>query len=124
MSESTNSVPVTVFLDSAYSFLAGRVLSLDDIVAIYAYKSELQCMWGSIAPFNSRDGQFHNIWLYNNKRENKYSVWALDDTLKHGPEFYINTTSKDTHVNEALRSEVIWYLTEHPELNITIDDFL
>lgn len=110
-------VYVTVRLPKYLNAFSGRILDVGQMRCIDSYVEEL--------PFNAvtfDTDEFKGIFFYKNN-SGKYSVWALHETLKYGPEFYINQY-KDNKIEAQLRADVIKYLENHKELGLTIGQFL
>lgn len=111
-------VYVTVRLPKHLKAFAGRILDLGQMRCIDSYVAELP---ENAVTFDSEE--FKRIFFYQNTNTNKYSVWALHETFKYGPEFYINQY-KDNKIEAQLRADIIKYLENHKELGLTIGQFL
>ena len=116
----TSPVTATVILPENFTKFSGRTLSLADLVAISCYTENIINVHKNVN-FNA-DG-FTGITFYN-YHLNKYSVFALPDDLLTGPEYRLNKPDeyckKET---DKLRTIVVDYLSTHPELGLTINDF-
>lgn len=114
------SVAATVILPNYLSKYAGRTLSLGDVSLIWCHHTNVSTAEDTAAekhiPFDA--GEFTGIYFYRTSN-GKYSVFALPDDLRSGPEYYISLAP-----NYELRSIVADHLEKHKELKLSIDDFL
>ena len=101
-----------------------KVLTIDQVILINTY-------YGNIIGCDQRvlfdAGEFTGISFYKNiNLRGKYSVFALQNDLKRGPEYYITDyLSMDGRgPNTKLRNIVIDYINNHKELGLNIDNFL
>lgn len=136
MSTSPITPSVTVSLSKQLAKFNGRHLDFDQMKILIEYCANTS---GDIDWNLAFDGgEFTGIVFYK-LRSGKYSIWALHDSLEDGPVFNISPPKLenlfDPHFNpfdqyiynnhnEELRQIVTEYLTKHPELGLTIEQFM
>jgi hypothetical protein len=116
-------ISCTVLFDQSFDFLKGRVLDLSQMQTVFTYLNEYNSEHRLESEFSA--GSFHKIifrYSVGYLDEQKYYALALTDDLLQWPTFRINLEGKDKTQIE-LRKIVFGYLCEHPELNISIDEF-
>lgn len=114
-----NNIQATVVLPRQLENFSGRILTMDEFDIISCYCSNTANIdWNKA--FDS--GEFTGIVFWKIHGD-QYSVWALHDSLLYSPEYYINTPRPTTNAMK-MRNIIEDHLKEHPELGITIDQFI
>lgn len=111
---------VTVTLPKGLSKFDGRKLELDEMGYIQCYCENTSAFIDWKNAFDA--GDYIGIVFYKHTNE-KYSIWALHANLDQGPEFHVN--KKDSSGYDAnLRDIVDKHLQSHPEIGLTIEQFI
>lgn len=102
----------TVVLPEKCAYFTGRILTIEQVTLLDCYIQNSE-IFDKRVSFDA--GNFIGITF--SKHNNKYMIWALDKSLKTGPEYNFND-------NLDLQKLVIEYLDQHPELELSIENFV
>lgn len=123
---SPNKNYVTVELPDGLWEFSNRILSMSQVSNIWTYCITILNNKNQVM-FNS--GEFTGITFLpisdgrrDTDKTRKFQVWAIHDSLRHHPRFSISNPSDE--VSSKLRTIVITYLRQFPNLDITIEQFV
>lgn len=102
----------TVVLPEKCAYFAGRILTIAQVTTLYCYIQNSEIFDKRVC-FDA--GNFIGITF--SKHNKKHMIWALDKSLKTGPEYNVNDSSE-------LKEIVSNYLDQHPELGLSIENFV
>lgn len=120
-----NNSCLIVELPDSLKHFATRILDLDQVSCISAYRETTSNIeWNR--PFDSEEFTGIMFWELS---DGKHSVWALHESLRCGPEFYINTqqvpiNEQQNEIVVKLRKIVADHLSKHPQFSMNIDQFM
>ena len=113
---------VGTILPDSLKKLSGRIFTLEEMFYITAYHRHTSSSFAvrdTVAVFDA--GEFIGITLM--RCGSRYTVFALHETIKHGPEFHISDVMH-SKMMYRLRLIVMDYLEKHKEQDIYIDQFM